>query len=122
MNGKSMERVVKIGIMSEAAIRTRMLDIARGKYKPSKDDPKIWFTSMKSVAEILSDKNIELLRMIAEKQPHSVSELAEESGRAVSNLSRTLKTLCLYGIVELKKIDSKRVQPIAKYTKFLIAA
>jgi hypothetical protein len=31
----------------EAAIRARMLDIARGKFKPAKDEPKIWFTSMK---------------------------------------------------------------------------
>ena len=117
-----MEKQVLIGVASEAAIRERTLAIASGKHKPSKKEPKIWFTSMKSVAEVLNDKNLALLRMIATQHPASVTELAEASGRAVSNLSRTLKTLSQYGIVELQKIDKKRIRPVARYTRFLIAA
>ncbi len=108
--------------MPEEKIKERMLAIAGGKHKPAKDEPTIWFTSMKSLAEILSDKNIALLRMIAERKPQSVSELAHASGRKVSNLSRTLKTLSQYGIVELQEVDGKRLRPVAKYTKFVIAA
>ena len=35
-----------------------------GEYKPKPGEPKIWFTSMKSVAEVLSDQNRALLKVI----------------------------------------------------------
>lgn len=49
------ELKVRIGIMSQDKIRERMLEIAKGSYKPASDEPKIWFTSMRSLAEVLSD-------------------------------------------------------------------
>lgn len=39
------------------------------------NEPKVRFTSMKSLAEVLSDKNRALLRAIAEMQPESLQEL-----------------------------------------------
>ena len=84
-------------------IRERMLAIARGDYKPKPGEPRIWFTSMKSLAEVLSDDDRALLRVIAEAKPESISALAEITGRHPSNLSRTLKTMSNYGIVELKR-------------------
>jgi len=48
---------IAIGIMSHEKIRERMLAIAKGDYKPKPGEPKIWFTSMKSLAEVLSDEN-----------------------------------------------------------------
>lgn len=48
---------IAIGIMSQEKIRERMLAIAKGDYKPKPGEPKIWFTSMKSLAEVLSDEN-----------------------------------------------------------------
>ena len=97
-----MKKIV-IGIMSQENIRMRVLAIARGDYKPKKNEPKIWFPSMKSVAEVLSDQNRELLRMIAEIQPESLTELADAAGRQPSNLSRTLKTMEHYGFVKLER-------------------
>ncbi|WJG09404.1 MarR family transcriptional regulator [Aliiglaciecola sp. LCG003] len=63
----------------------------------------IWFDSLKSVANVLSKENQQLLKMIAEHQPQSVTELAMLTGRAVSNVSRTLKTLGTYNLVEMQK-------------------
>ncbi len=111
------ERAIKIGVMSQKEIRERTLAIARGDYKPKSDEPKIWFTSIRSLAEVLSDENQTLLKVITEKKPHSLRELADMTGRQSSNLSRTLKTLSAYGFVQLKKIE-KNVYPIAKATKF----
>lgn len=51
-----MKKVV-IGIASQRAIRTRALATARGDHQPRPDEPKIWFTSMRSLAEVLSDDN-----------------------------------------------------------------
>lgn len=39
-----------IGIASQEAIRARARAIARGERKPAADEPKIWFTSMQSLA------------------------------------------------------------------------
>ena len=109
---------LKIGIMPREQFQRHMIDIAVGKTKPRRGEPKIWFSSMKSLGEVLSDNNVRLLKLINEHQPETLKELAELSGRKSSNLSRTLKTMEKYGIVELRKHNSRKVQPIAKATEF----
>lgn len=42
---------IVVGIMPQEKIRERVLVIARGDYKPNTSEPKIWFTSMRSLAE-----------------------------------------------------------------------
>jgi predicted transcriptional regulator len=114
-------KAIVIGIMSQGKIRARMLAIARGEYKPKPGDPKVWFTSMKSLAEVLSDDNRALLKVITETKPESISALAEATGRRPGNLSRTLKTMSNYGIVEMRR-EKRHVRPIAKATEFRIVA
>ena len=108
-----------IGIMPQHKIRERALAIARGDYQPDSDEPRIWFTSMKSLAEVLSDDNRALLHVMAETKPSSIAVLAAATGRKPGNLSRTLKTLFHYGIIDLKR-EKNRVRPVAKTTKFCI--
>jgi len=114
-------QTTRIGIMSQEKIRERMLNIAKGSHKPEPNEPKIWFTSMRSLAEVLSDENRALLHVIKDTKPNSIKELSEATGRKPSNLSRTLKTLSNYGIVELIK-ESKQVKPIANVVQFEILA
>jgi len=116
-----MSKRIHIGIMSQDKIRERMLAIAQGKYKIKPSDPKIWFTSMKSLAEVLSDENRALLKVIQVSRPESISGLAALTGRKQSNLSRTLKTMSGYGLVEMVK-ENRHVRPIAKATEFEILA
>ena len=71
----------RIGIMSEQLVRARVLAIAQGKYKPAKDEPKVWYTSLNAVSQILNPENIALLRLIDTERPESVTALAELSGR-----------------------------------------
>lgn len=112
---------IRIGIASQEQIRQRTLDIAAGRLKPKASDPKIWFTSMKSVGELLNEDNRALLRLIRESQPNSLTELSELTGRETSNLSRTLSRMKKYGLLELEKTD-RRTKPIVKAEKFLIEA
>jgi len=112
---------IVIGIMPQEKIRERLLAIARGELKPKAGDPKIWFTSMRSLAEVLSDENRALLKVIQETQPESITSLAEKTGRKPSNLSRTLKTMSHYGLVEMRR-EKNHVRPIAKGTEFRIIA
>lgn len=115
-----MKKVI-IGIATQEIIRGRARAIARGELKPGASEPKIWFTSMRSLAEVLSDDNRALLKLIREQKPDSLSQLAELSGRAPSNLSRTLKTMEHYGLVELRK-QARQVRPVVEVSEFLIQA
>ncbi len=102
-------RVMKVGIISKKDYIKRTVAIAKGDYKPRKDEPKVWFDSVKSMAQVLGNENQQLLKLIIDHKPHSLSELGRISNRKKSNLSRTLKTLEKYGIVELSKEEGKIV-------------
>ena len=62
-----------------------------------------------------SDRNRQLLDLIIEQQPNSLAELAALSGRAKSNLSRTLKSMERFGLVELLKGEGGTVKPRVPY-------
>ena len=111
---------LKIGIASYEKIKARTLAIARGKYKPGRSEPKIWFTSMESFARVLSDRNRSLLNLIVEARPESMAELAALSGRAKSNLSRTLHTMERYGLVQLKKKAGGKIVPRVPYKEIVL--
>jgi predicted transcriptional regulator len=89
-----------------------MLAIAKGELKVKPSDPKIWFTSMRSLAQVLSDENRALLDVIRSSRPVSISELADLTGRKQGNLSRTLKTMSNYGLVKMQKQD-RALMPVA---------
>jgi predicted transcriptional regulator len=108
---------IKIGIMPRYEFQRRILDIAAGKINPKREESKIWFSSMKSLGEVLSDNNIRLLKLINEHPKKTLGELARLSGWHTSNFSRRLKTMEKYGFVELIK-HAKKVQVITKVTEF----
>jgi predicted transcriptional regulator len=83
--------------------------------------PTVWFASWRQLVGVLSDENRALLRLMQEKQPRTVLELAVFSGRAASNLSRTLRNLEGYGLVKLHRSpDTRAVRPEALATEFLV--
>src|SRR5260370_42398811 len=102
---------LKMGIASYEEMKARTLRIARGEHRIAPAEPKVWFTSTESFAKVLSAGNRELLRVIAEKTPGSLDELAQLTGRAKSNLSRTLKTMEGYGLVRLERGAGGRITP-----------
>ena len=64
-------KAIIMGILPQEQIRERVLAIARGEYKPGSREPKIWFTSMCSLTEVLSDENLALHKVIKEIQPQT---------------------------------------------------
>lgn len=108
-----------IGVIPESVLRKRITAIAAGKYKPQEGEPKVWFSSLNALGQVLSNENIALLRLMDEQKPQTITELAEMSGRQVSNLSSTLKTLCSHGFVSLEK-TGRTVKPKAIFTDFII--
>ena len=108
-------KTLKVGIASLEDMKKRTMAIARGRLKPSKGDPKVWFTSPESFAKVLSNKNRALLNLIAVTHPDSLQMLAERTGRKASNLSRTLKTMERYGFVRLHKGTRGKIRPEVPY-------
>ncbi len=94
-------RAIRVGILPRAQYRERVLAIARGDYTPARDEPKIWFESLRAAAEVLSEKNRALLEALATARPESITALAKLVGRAPSNVSRTLATMAKHGFVQL---------------------
>ena len=107
------------------------LAVVRGDRQVDPTEPKIWvervpggndvgelrFQSIEAGAKLLSGKNRALLRIIAERQPRSVSELAAMTGRAEQNLMRTLRKLSAAGIVRLDKGDGRAYRPVVAARK-----
>jgi predicted transcriptional regulator len=54
-------KILRIGIAPYEEMKARTLAIARGELKPKTDEPKLWFTSIESLARVLSDKSRALL-------------------------------------------------------------
>ena len=95
-------KTLLVGVAGYERMKARTMAIARGQHRPANDEPKVWFTSIESFAKVLSQRNQALLALIASEKPESLTELAEIAGRKKSNLSRTLKTMSRYGLVELR--------------------
>jgi len=113
------DKVLKIGIMSRQEFVKRTIAIANGEVKPNPDEPDIWFESLQSAAQVLSNDNKNLLKVIVEQCPKSLKELEHLSGRKSSSLSRTLKTMERYGLIELVK-ENRQLKPVVKATQFQV--
>ena len=102
---------LKVGIASYEDMKARTMAVARGEHRIAPDEPKVWFTSTESFAKVLSAGNRDLLRVIVEQAPGSLDELARITGKAKSNLSRTLRTMAGYGLVRLERGERGRITP-----------
>jgi predicted transcriptional regulator len=104
-----------IGILPIEQMKARTLAIACGELNVLPDDPKNWLPSTGTLGKILSGPNRALLAEISRDKPQSISELAERTGRKLSHLSRTLKSMERYGLVVLRKAADGRLAPEVGY-------
>jgi predicted transcriptional regulator len=113
-------KTLRIGIATYDQMKARTLAIARGEYRPQRQEPKVWFPSIESVAKVLSAGNRELLQVIVSKRPGSLEELSRLTGRQKSNLSRTLRTMEGYGIVHLTRGENGKLIPSVTHERFTV--
>jgi predicted transcriptional regulator len=109
-------KVLRIGVAPAGYVKQRMIEIAGGS-KPLPREPKVWVSSLDSVAKALTESNLRLLQLIRDGRPQSLSALARLSGRSLPNLSRTLHTLERLGIVAFEEKADGRKVPVVLYTK-----
>ncbi|HEV3091435.1 MAG TPA: hypothetical protein VGX91_08355 [Candidatus Cybelea sp.] len=94
-------KTLKIGIASYEEMKARTVAIASGEYRPIPGEPKTWFPSVESAANVLASGNLELLKMIAAE----CQKL---------NLSGTLRAARLRAAVDLGIADAEhhRTKPL----------
>jgi predicted transcriptional regulator len=114
-------KTLRVGIASYDEMKAMTFAIARGQRKLTPRDPRVWFPSTESFARVLSAGNRDLLRLIAEKAPSSLEELAQLTGRKKPNLSRTLKTMANYGLVRLERGARGRIAPKVVHDRIELA-
>lgn len=112
---RRIRKVLKVGIASRAVIERYTRDVVAGRRRRGSDDPDIWFSSIESFAKVLSDRNRDLLAIIDGRSFDSLESLAAATGRAKSNLSRTLRTMERYGLVRLESGDGRRLRPVVTF-------
>ena len=100
-------------IMSHNELRNEMIAVAKGEKKAPADAHE---QSFEALMRLLTPENRELLAIIRDRKPQSIAELAQLSGRAAPNLTRTLSKLEAVGFVRFQE-DERRKIPIAVIQK-----
>lgn len=80
------------------------------------------FTELRDLARLMSEENLELLTAIVERQPESISALAEAVERDYKSVHRNLRELETFGVIEFTANGNAK-QPILRggATEFEVA-
>lgn len=96
-------------VQGHASLREEMKAVARGERPAPEDAGGTTFDSVEALLRLLTPQNRELLAVIRDKNPQSIAELSELTGRAQPNLTRTLSKLERVGFVRMKSVDRRKV-------------
>jgi len=96
-------------ILSHEALKEEMKAVARGERKAPADAAHPSFNSIEALTRLLTAENRQLLATIRDEKPRSIAELAELTGRAAPNLTRTLAKLEAAGLVKMKTVNRRKV-------------
>ena len=89
-------------IQNLKALREEMKTVARGERPAPVDAAVPSFNSVEAVVRLLTPENRRLLAIIRDRKPQSIGALAEMSGRAQPNLTRTLAKLEAAGFITMQ--------------------
>ncbi|KAA0677596.1 helix-turn-helix domain-containing protein [Roseomonas genomospecies 6] len=102
-------------------LRDELRSAARGE-RPAPDWLKAERQPLPNFFSVMTDGNRELMQLIGERHPATVSELAEMAGRKMSNVSRSLQDLARVGLVRLVREGmSIRPELVAREVKVNLA-
>lgn len=77
------------------------------------------FNSMETLRSILTEKRIELMRIIKKRNPESIYELAKEADRDLKSVNTDIDLLKGLGLVTLEEINTgrKKMKPIVEFDR-----
>jgi predicted transcriptional regulator len=112
--------MTKYKVLSLRSLRNEMKAVARGERPAPSDAAKPSFNSVDAVARLLTPENRELLAIIRDRKPQSVTELVQMSGRAQPNLTRTLAKMEAAGFIRMKAVGRRRKAPRVAIKKIVV--
>ncbi len=119
MGVKAREVLIRVESLEDAGERFA------GAYKQIKQGKKLAkeevlaFENIETLRKVLTSKRIVLLRLVREKQPKTIYQLAKLSNRAYANVFQDVKLLEKLGLIVLQE-DNHNFEPIAKYNAIKI--
>jgi predicted transcriptional regulator len=112
--------MTKYKVQSLRSLRNEMKAVARGERPAPSDAAKPSFNSVDALARLLTPENRELLAIIRDRKPQSVTELVQMSGRAQPNLTRTLAKMEAAGFIRMKAVGRRRKAPSVAIKKIVV--
>ena len=106
-------------IQSLRSLREDMRAVARGERPAPVDAARPSFNSVEAIVRLLTPENRRLLALIRDRKPQSIAELAQLTGRAQPNLTRTLAKLEAAGFIRMKSVGRRRA-PSATVKKIVV--
>ena len=100
-------------IMNHTELRDEMIAVARGEKPAPAYAGTQTFESVDALMRLLTPENRQLLALIRDRKPQSIADLAEMSGRAAPNLTRTLAKLEAAGFVRMQLVERRKVPTAA---------
>jgi predicted transcriptional regulator len=102
-------KMTEYKIQSHESLKQEMMAVARGERSAPPDAAMPSFNSIEALTRLLTPENRALLATIRDRKPRSISELAEMTGRAQPNLTRTLAKLEAVGFVQMRLVARRKV-------------
>jgi predicted transcriptional regulator len=96
-------------IQNHESLKREMKRVARGERPAPKHAARPSFNSVAALVRLLTPANRALMAVLRDRQPQSIAELAQLTGRAASNLTRTLAKLEAVGFVRMKVVRRRKV-------------
>lgn len=112
--------MTKYKLLNLRSLRDEMKAVARGERRAPADAARPSFNSVDAVVRLLTPENRELLAIIRDRKPQSVAELAQMSGRAQPNLTRTLAKMEAAGFITMKAVGHRRKAPSATVKRIVV--
>ncbi len=75
--------------------------LERGERDPHWAQDTLYFTSLEELRQVLTDRRLELLRLIHKEQPESIKALATLTGRDLKNVNADVHLLARLGFLDL---------------------
>jgi predicted transcriptional regulator len=112
--------VIRVGTAEQARkeLKGTLTGIVRGTWVKQRRE--IWFPSLARAAAILSEQRLVLLRIIAQRRPRSIPEIARLAGRPAKDVQSDLRVLTGAGLVDLVGTGAKQ-RPVAAFDRLQLA-
>jgi predicted transcriptional regulator len=112
--------VIRVGSVEQARreLKAALTAIVEGERVHQRRE--IWFATLGQLASVLSERRLEVLRLVHRKRPRSLGQLARLAGRRAEPVRADVRALAEAGLVKLVGVGAAQ-RPVAAYDRIHLA-